>query len=201
MKNELKYSASLTSDAFLYYELKQVLRLKNDGLSDSEIRSKILDENIFQYKSKESSKRLVSSIFKRVKVLDDTLIKMLLEEPMDTGKIINLYAIMKTSRLFYDFMNEVVREKLEFNYEILEKKDINIFFIGKAEQDEIVAGWSDTTTKKLKQVILKILSETGLLEDIKTCRLNRLIIPTELKAYIIGIGDKEYIEAMGEHVQ
>ncbi|MFL0251155.1 DUF1819 family protein [Clostridium neuense] len=201
MKNELKYSASLTSDAFLYYELKQVLRLKNDGLSDSEIRSKILDENIFQYKSKESSKRLVSSIFKRVKVLDDTLIKMLLEEPMDTGKIINLYAIMKTSRLFYDFMNEVVREKLEFNYEILEKKDVNIFFIGKSEQDEIVAGWSDTTTKKLKQVILKILSEAGLLEDIKTCRLNRLIIPTELKAYIIGIGDKEYIKAMGEHVQ
>jgi hypothetical protein len=164
MKSELKYSASLTSDAFLYYELKQVLKLKIDGFSDKEIRDKVINENIFQYKSKESSKRLISSIFTRIKVLDDTLIKMLLEEPMDTGKIINLYTIMKTSRLFYDFMNEVVREKLEFNYDVLEKKDINIFFTGKAEQDEIVARWSETTKRKLKQVILKILSEANILE-------------------------------------
>lgn len=200
MKSELKYSASLTSDAFLYYELKQVLKLKIDGFSDKEIRDKVMNENIFQYKSKESSKRLISSIFTRIKVLDDILIKMLLEEPMDTGKIINLYTIMKTSRLFYDFMNEVVREKLEFNYDVLEKKDINIFFTGKAEQDEIVAGWSETTKRKLKQVILKILSEANILDDTKSCKLSRLIIPIELKDYIIDLGDKEYIKAMGEHV-
>lgn len=200
MKSELKYSASLTSDAFLYYELKQVLKLKIDGFSDKEIRDKVMNENIFQYKSKESSKRLISSIFTRIKALDDILIKMLLEEPMDTGKIINLYTIMKTSRLFYDFMNEVVREKLEFNYDVLEKKDINIFFTGKAEQDEIVAGWSETTKRKLKQVILKILSEANILDDTKSCKLSRLIIPIELKDYIIDLGDKEYIKAMGEHV-
>lgn len=200
MKSELKYSASLTSDAFLYYELKQVLKLKIDGFSDKEIRDKVMNENIFQYKSKESSKRLISSIFTRIKVIDDTLIKMLLEEPMDTGKIINLYTIMKTSRLFYDFMNEVVREKLEFNYDVLEKKDINIFFTGKAEQDEIVAGWSETTKRKLKQVILKILSEANILDDTKSCKLSRLIIPIELKDYIIDLGDKAYIKAMGEHV-
>ena len=200
MKSELKYSASLTSDAFLYYELKQVLKLKIGGFSDKEIRDKVINENIFQYKSKESSKRLVSSIFTRIKVLDDILIKMLLEEPMDTGKIINLYTIMKTSRLFYEFMNEVVRENLEFNYDVLEKKDINIFFTGKAEQDEIVAGWSETTKRKLKQVILKILSEANILDDTKSCKLSRLIIPIELKDYIIDLGDKEYIKAMGEHV-
>lgn len=200
MKSELKYSASLTSDAFLYYELKQVLKLKIDGFSDKEIRDKVINENIFQYKSKESSKRLISSIFTRIKVLDDTLMKMLLEEPMDTGKIINLYTIMKTSRLFYDFMNEVVREKLEFNYDVLEKKDINIFFTGKAEQDDIVAGWSETTKRKLKQVILKILSEANILDDTKSCKLSRLIIPIELKDYIIDLGDKAYIKAMGEHV-
>jgi hypothetical protein len=201
MSKELQYSASLTSDAFLYYELKQILKLKIQGLTDDGIRKNVIEENIFQYKSKESTNRIVSSVMKRVKVLDDYLINLIINEPMEVGKIINLYCIMKTSRLFFEFMNEVISEKLEYNYETLEKKDLNIFFTAKAEQSEIVAGWSETTKNKLKQVILKILSEVHVLEDTKSDKLNRLIIPIELKDYIINLGDKAYLKAMGEHVQ
>ena len=201
MSKELQYSATLTSDAFLYYELKQVLKLKIQGLKDNEIRKSVMEENIFQYKSKESTSRIISSVMRRVKVLDDYLINLIINEPMEVGKIINLYSIMKTSRLFFEFMNEVIREKLEFNYEILEKKDINIFFTAKAEQSEIVSGWSEVTKNKLKQVILKILSEVGILENVKTGKLNRLIIPPELKEYMLDIGDKVYLQAMGEHIQ
>ena len=201
MNNEFEYTATLTSDAFLYYELKQVLKLKTQGLSDAQIRETVIEDNIFQYKSKKSASRLLSSVMRRVRILDNELINMIIEEPMEVGKIVNLYIIMKTSRLFFEFMNEVIREKIEYNYELLEKKDINIFFTAKAEQSEIVAGWSDVTARKLKQVILKILSEVGIVEDIKTGKLSRLIIPPELKDYLIKIGDKGYIQAMGEHIK
>lgn len=201
MNNEFEYTATLTSDAFLYYELKQVLKLKAQGFSDAQIRETVIEDNIFQYKSKKSASRLLSSVMRRVRILDNELINMIIEEPMEVGKIVNLYIIMKTSRLFFEFMNEVIREKIEYNYELLEKKDINIFFTAKAEQSEIVAGWSDVTARKLKQVILKILSEVGIVEDIKTGKLSRLIIPPELKDYLIKIGDKGYIQAMGEHIK
>lgn len=173
MINDQSYSATLTSDAFLYYELKQVLKLKVQGLTDAQIRETVIDENIFQYKSKKSASRLLSSVMRRVRVLDDNLMNMFINEPIDVGKIINLYTIMKTSRLFFEFMNEVIKEKLEYRYEILDKKDINIFFTAKSEQSDIVAGWSDETIRKLKQVILKILSEVGIIQEIKTGKLDR----------------------------
>ncbi|MCX7883568.1 MAG: DUF1819 family protein [Caloramator sp.] len=198
MGKNYEYSAALTSDAFLYYEFKQILKLKREGLSDDKIRKKVIEENIFQYKSRRSIIRLLSSVMRRVKLLDDYLIKLALEDDLRSGKIINLYLIMKTSRIFYEFMNEVIREKLDYNCLILEKKDINEFFTHKAEQSEIVLNWTEKTTAKLKQVILKILKEAGMLEDIKTGKINRLIIPQELKDYLIKIGDGKYIRALGE---
>lgn len=201
MQKELEYSSTLTSASFSYYELKQVLKLKAEGLSDKEIRDKANEENIFQYKSKNSANKIMSAIIRRVKVLDEYLITSIISEPMEIGKIINLYIIMKTNRLLFEFMNEVIREKLEFNNDILEKKDINVFFIAKAEQSVIVANWSEVTNRKLKQVILKILTEVGILEDIKTGNLSRLIIPPELKDYLVNIGDRGYIEAMGEYIK
>ncbi|WP_271628815.1 DUF1819 family protein [Caldicellulosiruptor sp. DIB 104C] len=200
MEDKRKYTATLTSDAFLYYELKRVLKLKVQGISDEQIRKKVMEENLFQYKSKRSLRRLLSSVMRRVKVLDDYLINMVVNDPMETGKLVNLYAIMKTSRLFYEFMNEVVREKFEYNDMVLEKKDVNLFFRHKAEQSEIVAKWTDNTISKLKQVILKILTDAGVLESPKTGKLNKIIMPVELKSHLIEIGDIDYVIAMGEKI-
>ncbi|OOB75061.1 hypothetical protein AXF41_01815 [Clostridium haemolyticum] len=161
----------------------------------------MLEENLFQYKFKSSISRRLSPLIKRVNSIDDNLLNMLLEDPLGYGVIINIYTIMKNDRLFFEFMDEVIREKIEYNYGFIEKKDINIFFTAKSEQSEVVAGWSEQTIAKLKQVIFKILSEVGMIEDIKTGKINRLLMPIELKDYLLSIGEKKYIKAMGENIE
>ncbi|MFD3156694.1 DUF1819 family protein [Haloimpatiens sp. FM7330] len=200
MKN-INYSAKLTGESFLLYEFKIVANLKKEGFSDKEIRKRVLEENLFQYKFKSSISRRLSPLIKRVNSIDDNLINMLLEDPLGYGVIINLYTIMKNDKLFFEFMDEVIREKIEYNYGFIEKKDINVFFTSKAEQSEIVAGWSEQTIAKLKQVIFKILSEAGMIEDVKTGKLNKLLIPIELKEYLLSMGEKQYIKAMGEYIE
>lgn len=182
----------------MFYEFKQVVSLKMQGLEDSQIRERVLTENLFQYQVKASLKRSLPSVLRRVAVLDDTLRKMVLEESLESGKIINLYAIMKTDRLFFEFMNEVIREKLESNDYFLEKKDLNLYFTSKAEQDAGVAGWTEQTVQKLKNVIQRILLESGILKDKKTGELNRLLMDEQLKRHFINIGDIAYVKAMGE---
>ncbi|WP_134684891.1 DUF1819 family protein [Brevibacillus migulae] len=197
MSQELDYSATLTGASFMFYEFKQVVSLKLQGYDEQEIREKVLVENLFQYQVKASLKRSMPSVLRRVAVLDDTLRKMVLDESLETGKIINLYAIMKTDRLFFEFMNEVIREKLESNDYLLEKKDLNLYFTSKAEQDSGVAGWTEQTVQKLKNVIQRILLESGILKDKKTGELNRLLMDEQLKRHFINIGDIAYVKAMG----
>ncbi|MEH7094065.1 DUF1819 family protein [Neobacillus vireti] len=198
MTKELDYSATLTGASFLLYELKQVLKLKRQGLSDDEIKKKVIEDNVFEYKFTSSLKRIVPSVIRRANALDDQLQEWILDNPLEEGKIINLYAIMKTDRLFFEFMNEVIREKLEANNNLLEKKDLNVFFISKAEQDEKMAKWTELTVNKLKQVYIKLLFEAGLLKNKKTGELYRLLFDENLKRHISKNGDMVYLKAMGE---
>ncbi|MEK5357897.1 DUF1819 family protein [Paenibacillus sp. FSL L8-0709] len=192
------YSATLTGASFMFYEFKQVISLKEQGLEENDIRNKIINENLFQYKFTSSLKRSMPSVIRRVAVLDDVLRRIVLEDTLETGKAVNLYAIMKTDRLFFEFMTEVIHEKFESNNYLLEKKDINHYMTTKAEQDSEVAKWTEQTVNKLKNVIQLILIEAGILKDKKTGELSRLLIDEQLKGYLIQIGEIIYVKAMGE---
>lgn len=198
MTKELDYSATLTGASFLLYELKQVLKLKRENLSDSIIKRKVIDENVFDYQATPSLKRIVPSVLRRANVLDVYLQELVLNSPLEVGKIINLYAIMKTDKLFFEFMNELIREKLNTNNYLLEKKDLNIFFITKAEQNEKIANWTELTINKLKQVYIKLLYEAGVLRDKKTGELSRVLLDEDIKSHLKSIGDNVYLKAMGE---
>ena len=182
----------------MFYEFKQVVSLKAAGASDKEIRTKVLEDNLFQHTKQSSIRRGLPSIIRRANVLDEILRRFVIEESFDVGKVINLYAIMKTDCLFFEFMDEVIAEKLKANDYSFEKKDINMYFTVKAEQDGNIAGWTETTIQKLKQVYKKILLETGLIKDKKSGELNQLLIDERVKAHLIHIGEKQYVRAMGE---
>ncbi|MEB7770941.1 DUF1819 family protein [Kurthia gibsonii] len=195
---ELEYSSALTGAGFMLYEVKQIAKLKEAGFSDKDIRYKVLDENIFQYDKLSSVKRALPYILKRVDVLDGTLRKLLIEESFEVGKVINLYAIMKADRLFYEFMQEVVAEKLKKDNYYIDKMDVNFFFATKIEQNTTISNWSDSTIAKLKQVFKKILLEVGILESLKTGELNRLIVDSQVSEHLQSIGEKNYVKVMGE---
>lgn len=198
MTMNIEYSSVLTGAGFMLYEFKQVAKLKEQGFSDKEIRHKVLEENVFQYDKLSSIKRAMPYILKRVDVLDDTLRQLLIDEPFEVSKVINLYAIMKFDLLFYEFMKEVVVEKLNNNDYFLDKVDVNVFFSAKTEQSEFMASWSDTTVAKLKQVFKKILLNTGMMKDLKSGELSRLFIDEHIKTHLNHIGDAKYLHAMGE---
>lgn len=195
---ELEYSSSLNGASFLFFELKQVIKLKQQGLTKDEIRKKVREENLFQFNNQGRINRALPSVMKRAEVIDEALAALILEGSIEIGKVLNLYAIMKTDLLFFEFMDEVIKEKLHNNNYLLEKKDINVFFASKAEQSEKVASWSDNNVEKLKRAYMQILYESGMLRTRKGKELDRLIIDEQIKQHLTQIGDARYICAMGE---
>lgn len=198
MTIELEYSSSLNGASFLFFELKQVIKLKQQGLARDEIRKKVKEENLFQFNNQGRINRALPSVMKRAEVIDETLTALMLEGSIETGKILNLYAIMKTDLLFFEFMDEVIGEKLHNNDYLIEKKDINLFFTSKAEQSEKVASWSDINVEKLKRAYMQVLYESGMLRTRQGKELSRLIIDEQVRQHLTHIGDQRYIRAMGE---
>lgn len=198
--NKPAYSTSMTGAGFLMHEYKQITILKQQGHTDEEIRTKILDENIFQYRKMASIKRALPYLLKRVNVLDETLQKMVAEEPTNVGKVINFYSIVKTDQLFFEFIEEVVYPIIVQGVGELEKKDVNVFFKMKAEQSDFVKNLAESTEKRLKSAYLKMLLEVGILKDLKSREVRRLVIDDNLKSYFIQIGEVTYLKVIGEDV-
>lgn len=197
---EIKYSAALTGEPFLFYESRQVARLKLSGRNRQQIREEIESQNLFQYATEKSLAKRINAVQKRVDTLDKTLLRFLAEKPSATAKIINLYAIMNTNKLMLDFMIEVIGEKFEQGNLILEKKELNEFFAAKREQQENVARWSDETVAKLKRVLPRIIFEAGILVDRNTGTLQRLTLDKDVEKYFRDHGEIEFLKALGTRV-
>ncbi len=193
----MEYKSTIKSRPYLYKETKKAAILLNSGLKINELKVKAVEENIFQVESEARMKELASIITTRLKEVDAYLIDKIENSNIETSKIIVLYAIIKNDRLFFEFMNEVYKEKLLLRDLFIKDKDFNMFFQNKRQQSEKVDSWTEYTFKKLKQVYIRILFECGLIENQRGDRKIRTpILESEAKEYIYKIGDKAYINAI-----
>ena len=190
------YSAVITREQFLFYEVRTTAKLRAEGLQDKEIIKRIKDENLFQYPTEKSITRMAKACIKRLQAMeDDSLIFAIASQPTDVAKQICLYALMKQSRLVYEFMLTVIGEKYRLRDTSFGKIDFNIFFMRLQEQSDTVASWSDSTITKLKQVIARVLVETEYLDNIKADHLNSVWLHSVLENAIKNSGNTAVLPA------
>lgn len=191
-----KGSGQLTREQFLFYEMRTTAKLMVEGLDDGEVTKRIVDDNLFQYPTEKSLASISKACIARLYALGDRdLITAITTQPMDTAKQICLYAMMKRYRLVWDFMLTVIGEKYRLQEFSFGKKDINIFFMQIQEQDDFVSAWSDSTIKKIRQVLIKILVENGYLDHIKSEHLNPVLLSSVLENGIRNNNDERALSA------
>lgn len=160
-----EYSAGIVSKGFWFLEFKKYLELLKNGNNENEIKKMQDEENIFSAPSKDYGKRIISEINKRIKVLPKEIKELFFKSDTGTQKVINLLSIMGTDKLFFEYVynsyrNELLLGTKEYNPGIVMK-----FLKEKAEQNEEVAKFSETTLKRMQGTYGNYLKEAGLLEE------------------------------------
>lgn len=159
----MNYSAGLVSQSFWFVEIRKIIKLVNDGMTEDEIKNLCIDENLFGAMKEYRAKRIYGYIWNRIKQLDKTMIDIFCTSDIATQKVINLISILRSDRLFLEFMFEVYREKNILGVNVIEDSDVNIFFKNKEIQSEGVAAWSDTTKCRLRSIYINYLTDSNLL--------------------------------------
>lgn len=190
MDNSYPYIASLTREPFLFYEMRATAKLICSGLNKEEIIKKITKQNLFQYPTEKSVARMAKACLKRLAAMDDMdLVRGIAEQPTDVAKQICLYAMMKQSRLMWEFMLTVIGEKYRLRDSSFGRIDLNTYFMRLQEQDDAVAAWSEGTVTKLKQVLAKVLVENEYLDNVRADHLNPVYLHPILENAIRSHGD------------
>jgi len=190
------YSGGLTREQFLFYEIRIVAGLLGQGKSRDEIYREIQSENLFQYPTERMIKTITNACFRRIDALDDeNAVGLLADASSEVSKQVNLYAIMCENSIVYDFMTEVIGEKYRSQQLDFSAKDVNVFFMTLAEKVPAVSDWSESTMKKLKQVLVRFLVECEYLENPRSQNLLPVYLYPELDELIRSKGDTDALAA------
>ncbi len=197
MMAEYTYSAGLMSQSFWFLEFKKVVKLRQDGMDYDTIKKKCVEENLFGAAKEYRALRMAGYVINRVKNMDDTLVDLFCSSDLATQKLINLVTILRTDRLFFEFIYEVYREKSILGVGVLEESDVNVFFTRKEAQSELVAGWKDSTKRHLRSCYLNFMTDANLLTVIdKKKNITPPILDIALERYLQAIHEEVLVKAL-----
>jgi hypothetical protein len=174
-----EYSAGAVKMSFWFMEFRKVVQLLSNGMSMEDVKKLNAEENIFSAPTPLRANQIFSTVSARVKTLDESFYSIFLSSDLASQKLFALVAAMAYDTLFFDFVYEVIREKMIIGNNTLSDSDVRIFFKDKQQQDEKVAGWTDATLVRLGRCYKTMLYEAGVIDKEKEERqiLKPLIDP------------------------
>ena len=186
----MEYSAGNVSNLLWFVEMRETAKL----LQNYDVKE--VDDNIYQQNTEKRAKSQFGCIKKRLDAIPKGLVKEMINADINTAKMIVLIGAMATDILFFELMYEVYRIKLNMDEDALKDADLNMFF-----NSNVVAGWSDTAIKKLKQTYCKYMQDAGLLQEpVKNERkINRPYVDITLRNILLANNMEKYLyELTGE---
>ncbi len=192
----MRYSAGMTSKIFGFVESKKMAEIMISGYSKEELTQIIEEQNLFSLRDTKRLRRTVNYVYERLTSLPEEALSIIASSDIETGKVLVLVGIMRTDALFGEFVYEVYRMKKILGERAIENRDLNDFFDDKANQSNEVAGWSEASVKKLKNVYIRNLVDAGLLEDAKNRNVKNIIISSKVEKILRDNGMETYLKAV-----
>lgn len=180
-----EYSAGAVKLSFWFPEFRKAVQLLAAGNSFDEIRQESQEENIFGAPTQKRADQICRTVLTRVQALDSSFYPVFLSGDLATQKLFALAAVMACDTLFFDFVYEVIREKLIIGNNELEPKDVRVFFRDKQAQNDRLAQWTDQTCQRLGTCYRTMLYEAGLTDKVKeTRKIFKPILEAELRQWL-----------------
>ena len=192
-----EYSAGATKHSFWFMEFRNEVKLLSEGKTFEEIRELCKTENIFAAVTPERALLTYNAVTARIKALGNSFYPVFMNGDVATQKLFALAAIMVNDTLFFDFVYEVIREKMIIGSNEYAQSDLNIFFKDKQLQCEKMAGWSETTLGKLSRNYKTYLYEAGVTDKGKdTRKIYKPILEPDMERWLIDNDMKQVVKAL-----
>lgn len=201
MDATVPYNGAITREQFLIRETRVVAQLKADEtLSSTEAVQAVIERNLFQYPTEREVKSIARACARRLDALSDDptvrgqLIDLIAHGTPEQARQANLYALMRTYRVAWEFMVSLVGPRYRSLDPSLPRRDIASFLEGLRDQDARVATWSDATLNKIRQVLTRALVECGMY-DRTADQLRPAFLDLTLEQGIRANGDEACLPA------
>lgn len=131
----------------------------------NQTRRLIKENNLLQSRTLSRTSRVAHEIVQRLKTLSNEQLELLVEGSPTEQKYLLWLAVCKTYEFIKEFAIEVLREKYLSGSLTLTNLDYDAFFNRKADWSDELEQITESTRKKIKQVMLLTIRQAGLLSE------------------------------------
>ena len=197
-KDATRYTAGLTGEPFLFSETRTLAGFLLQGEKMDALRLRNLSDNLIMHKKVGSLKRVSTPIFRRLSSMSHNGLQILVDVDTESSRLILAIAIAKTDRLVRDFILDIYADKLSTKSSKIEKADIERYFEAVYTDEPYIRDRSDLTKSKLKQQLMKIMDEAGLVKKQgMSFEITRPHITNKLANQLVADGDDIYLRSLG----
>lgn len=182
IENSNTYNFAFTGASMKFHDFMRLAYYVEENQIDIMVED--IDPNLIMGRSNtRTNQREFRELLKRYKLLTPTQRKVIIELDVSGQKQLAMVGICKLYAFIRDFIIEVVREKftsLDFQ---LTDGDYQSFLNRKMELHPELETFSESTSKKARQVTWKILEQGGLIDNSK----DRNILPQFVNQQVINV--------------
>ena len=185
------YLVSFTAGGLLHEETISLSSYYNDDKIES-ISEQIINNSLMKTNSQASRQRMIQEIKKRYLVVGEKFYGNFDQFTIVEQKLVIFYSCMKTYKILFDFMLDVIIEKwLSMDLEV-DIDDVERFLDKKSNVQNDIDGWSSQTRRKIITVLVRMLNEVGMLEN---NTLVQIEAPDEFWRMFVANNDSWFLEA------
>lgn len=140
----------------------------------------IHEENRLQKARPATAKRMAQAIRKRLEKLEPPFWQALRDGDDQLATQVAFCAALARNLLLVEFLETVVADAFVTQAETLEFYPWNDFLAERAIRDPAIAGWTDSSRRKMGQVVFRMLTEVGLMDDGRNRKLRPLLVRPEV---------------------
>jgi hypothetical protein len=175
-----RYALSFTSGSLLTREALIAVPIYLRERDWATTRARMKDDNLLQTRVARSNTRLLGALIPRLQVLTDAELQIVADGTSTERGHLMWAAACRQYDLIGEFAEEVLRERFLTLAGEVAYEEFDSFYRSKAIWHDELDAITDTSYKKVRQVVFKMMAEAGLLTK------HGLIEPTSLSA---GVAD------------
>lgn len=182
------YRFTMTGASLMVSEFVELAKiLTKDNFSSEDLSGYEMNKD-----RETTKKRELRELKFRLNHLSEKEIQTLTVTRIENQKLITFLANVRLYRILREFIEEVIWDKVIVFDEQLGYRDFANFIYNKTLIYQEIENLSETTIKKVRQVIFKMLEQAGLIDSVKSKKIQIPFLDFEMQN-LISQADQKYL--------
>ena len=178
------YDSDLIGGSLQVRESRIVADLLLQDASPEQWHEVIQQQNRLQKRAPASAKRVAQAIRKRLERLDAPFWRAIRDGDDELATQVVFCSALERNLLLVEFIETVLKDAFVTRAGVLEPYHWNEFLDERSHRDSTITTWTESSRKKMAQVVYRMLAEVGLLKSTRNMKLQNLLIRSEVRVLL-----------------